>query len=66
MTLATVGRVVVDCSVCPQPVHLALVADPERVDADGLLVALDAVGAGVPLALRVHFRQHGLDAEEDE
>jgi hypothetical protein len=64
LTSVVVGRAVVDCTCCPWPVHLALVTDPDRVDADGLLPALDAVQAGVPRALRVHYKQHF--AEDDD
>lgn len=66
MAVMVVGRAAVDCSFCPWPVHLALLADADRVEVDGLAAALDADEAGVPLALRVHYMQHVVDVDEDD
>lgn len=67
MTAVVVGRAAVDCSYCPWPVHLALVADPDRPVPEGCEpYVLDAEAAGLPQALRVHYRQHGFGDEDDE
>ena len=64
---AVIGRAVVDCSCCPWPVHLALVADPDRPVPDGgMPYVLDAEASGMALGLRVHYKQHWDDSDEDD
>ena len=64
---AVIGRAVVDCSLCPWPVHLALIADPSRPVPEGCPpYALDAESSGVAMGLRVHYKQHWDDSDKDD
>lgn len=57
-----IGHAQTMCRTCPWPLHFAMLLDVERYAATGMPYVLDAQTAGIPLALRVHMRQH----EEDQ